>query len=67
VTQIKTPLLLLAAHDDEVTRTNRIPIDDFKRLPNVLIAIYQRGGHCDFFFSKKSAKSGKTYHKEFVP
>ena len=32
-----------------------------------MMAIYERGGHCDFFFEKLSSKTGKTYHKEFMP
>ena len=64
---IRTPLLVLAAKDDVVTKVNRIPIDELKRQPNVLMAIYERGGHCDFFYSKKSKTTGKTYHKEFMP
>ena len=68
VTRIETPLLVLAAHDDVVTRTDRIPIDDLKRSPNVITALYERGGHCDFFFKKQSRKRpGETYHKEFMP
>lgn len=67
VANIKTPLLVLAAHDDVVTKTKHIPLDDLKRLPNAMMAIYERGGHCDFFFEKLSSKTGKTYHKEFMP
>jgi len=67
VLQIKAPLLILAAKDDVVTKVDRIPIDDLKKSPHALMAIYEKGGHCDFFFAKKSKRSGKTYHKEFIP
>ena len=60
-------MLILAAKDDIVTRVDRIPIDDLKRSPNVLMAIYNKGGHCDFFYEKTSKKTGKKYHKEFGP
>ena len=52
VSRIETPLLIISAHDDVVTKTNRIPIDDLKKQPNVILALYERGGHCDFFFKK---------------
>lgn len=67
VPEINTPLLVVAAHDDVVTRSSRIPIDDLKRCPSALVALYEKGGHCDFFFSKKSRKTGKFYHKEYMP
>ena len=50
--QIRSPMLILAAKDDVVTKFDRIPIDDLKRCPNVLMAIYEKGGHCDFFYKK---------------
>ena len=67
VSKITTPLLILSAHDDPVTRSEFIPIADLRQLPNVLIAIYDKGGHCDFFYKKLSRKTGKYYHKEFMP
>ena len=67
MTEIQTPLLVMGAKDDVVTRTDRIPIDDLKRRPNVVMAIYERGGHCDFFMKKQSRKRNESYHKEFMP
>lgn len=68
VTKIRTPILVISAHDDVVTKTNRIPIDEMKRSPNILMALYERGGHCDFFFKKASRKRpGHSYNKEYMP
>ena len=67
VPEIRTPLLVLHTKDDCVTKAERIPIDDLKRRPNVLMAIYEKGGHCDLYYKKTSRSTGKPYYKQFAP
>ena len=67
VMNITSPMLIIQAHDDCITKVEHIPIDDLKKCPNALIAIYNKGGHCDFLYEKYSSKTGKKYHKEFMP
>ena len=67
VSQVKSPMLILSAKDDVVTKFDRIPVDDLKRCPNVLIACYEKGGHCDFFYEKKSERTNVRSPKEFMP
>ena len=46
---VKTPTFVITAKDDPITKIKCVPIDDLKRNPNMLLAIYNNGGHCDFF------------------
>ena len=66
VANIETPLLVVTAKDDLVTKYEFVPVEDLQRCPKALTAVYDKGGHCDFFFEKVSRKTGKTYHKEFM-
>ena len=68
VSEIKSPMLILGAEDDIVTKVNQIPVDDLRRrCPNAMVAIYKKGGHCDFLYEKYNSRTGRTYHKEFAP
>lgn len=50
VPQIETPLLALVTKDDAITDFKFVPKEDLQRNPNVILAILERGGHCDLFF-----------------
>ena len=49
VPDLYAPTFVITAKDDPITKYKCVPIEDLKRNPNVLVAIYNRGGHCDFF------------------
>ena len=50
IPQIETPLFALTAKDDSITDYDFVPIDDLKRNPNIILAVVERGGHCNLFF-----------------
>jgi len=50
VPSIETPLLALVTKDDAITDFKFVPQEDLKRNPNVILAVLERGGHCDLFF-----------------
>ena len=50
VTKIETPLLAIATKDDTITDFKFMPLDDLKRNPNIIVAVLEKGGHCDLFF-----------------
>ena len=52
IAQIETPLLAIATKDDSITDFKFIPLEDLKRNQNIIVAILERGGHCDLFFQK---------------
>ena len=31
-----------------------------------MVGLYERGGHCDFFYKRQSKSRGVTYNKEFM-
>ena len=50
ISHIETPTLAVTTKDDSITDFKFVPIDDFKRNPNVILAILERGGHCNLFY-----------------
>ena len=62
VSQIETPLLALATRDDSITDFKFMPVGDLKRNPNVIVAILERGGHCDLFFQNKDEEGKPGEH-----
>lgn len=50
IADIETPLLALVTKDDTITDYKFVPVDDYKRNPNVLLLILEQGGHCNLFF-----------------
>ena len=50
IADIETPLLALVTKDDTITDYKFVPVDDYKRNPNVLLVILEQGGHCNLFF-----------------
>ena len=67
VSQIETPLLVLTAKDDTITDFQFVPIDDLKRNPNVILAVLERGGHCNFFFQSRKEDGRPGEHQELAP
>lgn len=56
IPHIRTPLLAIAAKDDPITLFAHLPIDDMKRNENIILAILNHGGHCDFYSSTTHKK-----------
>ena len=59
---IETPLLALATKDDSITDFKFVPVGDLKRNPNVMLAVLEKGGHCDLFFQNKEADGSSGEH-----
>ena len=59
---VKTPMFVITAKDDPITKIKCVPIDDLKRNPNMLVAIYNNGGHCDFFQKEIDETTKKDLH-----
>ena len=49
IPDIYVPTFVITAKDDPITKYKCVPIDDLKRNSNILLAVYEKGGHCDFF------------------
>ena len=62
VPSIETPLLALATKDDSITDFKFVPVGDLKRNPNVMLAVLEKGGHCDLFFQNKEADGSLGEH-----
>ena len=62
VTHIETALLSIATKADSITDFKFMPVGDLKRIPSVIVAILERGGHCDLFFQKLEEDSKPDEH-----
>lgn len=60
VSQIETPTFALATKDDTITDFKFVPVDDLERNPNVILAILEKGGHCNLFFKDEQDGSHET-------
>ena len=43
-------MLAVSTKDDSITDFKFVPVGDLQRNPNVILAVLERGGHCDLFF-----------------
>lgn len=62
VHSIETPLLALSTKDDSITDFRFVPVEDLKRNPNVILALLEKGGHCDLFFQERDQEGRHGEH-----
>lgn len=63
--KITVPVMFLIAKDDPITKFNVVPMDDLKRNPNFMVGVTDKGGHCEFFQTKRhSLLNGSTYRRK---
>ena len=66
VPNIDTPVYVLVAKDDPITRYKHVPIHDIKQNPNMFLGVLAHGGHIEFPYIKRDEASGKTYYSNYV-
>lgn len=53
---IKVPTLCINSLDDPTTQEKIIPKDDFRKNENLMLVLTQKGGHIDWFSSRKAVR-----------
>ena len=63
---IDTPVFVLVAKDDPITRFKHVPIYDIKCNPNMFLGVLPNGGHIEFPYVKEDKATGKPYYSNYV-
>ena len=66
VPEIQTPVFVLVAKDDPITRYKHVPIQEIKQNPNMFLCAMAHGGHIEFPYCKLDQATGKTYYSNYV-
>ena len=67
IPEIKTPTFALVAKDDPVTLFKFVPVDDMARNPNIITAVSELGGHCDYLMNTIDKDTNRRSYSFFVP
>lgn len=63
---IETPVFVLIAKDDPITRYKYVPVYEIKNNPNMFLAVLAKGGHIEFPYVKTDQASGKPFYSNYV-
>ena len=66
VPDIDTPVFVLTAKDDPITKYKSVPVFDIRRNPNMFLIATPYGGHCEFNYRKIDEATGKSYLGNYV-
>lgn len=61
IPEIQTPTFALVAKDDPVTLFKFVPVEDLQRNPNIVLAVAELGGHCDFLENSTEPDAERKY------